>query len=226
MTSILDDFFPRDTKAQRRPRPAQPPNVQVIEGPRWGANYTDGAPVKPTRRRDPNKPTAKDLERIGEGLTKYLLKKVGLKLTKIPLIENYYGYTSQDVDFRDEAHRLKVEAKAWWLQGGKNNFPVRRVSTNERRYLNAAIATGWQAWVTIALLDTLPTRKACNTFYVIPWRAWLQIEVELLKRAGGNYKGKSLRVRDLDLLEGYAIVREGRRWVIPAGHWLNEEVER
>jgi len=222
MSSILDEAFPYGArrKAQAQAQALRPPPTN--ERP-WAEGLREqGTTIKPKRK----KTKSQKLGTIGEGLAKLCLSKIGVSLTKIPLIEAYYGYKSIDVDFRDEARRVKVEAKAWWTKGGKNSFPLSRFSDNERRYMREGIVTGFKCWITIALLDGEPTRSACNAVYVIPWTRWLEIEAQLSARAAGNYKGLSLRVRDLDLLEGYAIVREGRRWVIPAGHWLNEEVER
>ena len=218
MTSILDDFF----EPRGDPKPVKPP----AEGVRpWAANLAaQGATVKPPRkRRDPNKPTPKQLRDIGEGLTKYIFNRVGVKLRKIEQIEGWGGYwKSVDVDYANDAHRVKVEAKTWWTKHGKNSFALSRVSDKERRYMARGPREGFRCYMSIALLDGDPTRKACQTFYVIPWGAWMQIEAELLQRAAGNYKGKSLRVKDLDLLDGFAIVRNGTRWQIPPSHWLTK----
>ena len=212
--SLLDEYFPRPEPKQR-PQPA--PEQGVIEQPqRWAVG-----PQPKTTKRDPNRVTAKQLERIGEGLASYVLGKFGIVLYKIPLVEGYYGYTSIDVDFQGayQGRPLKVEAKAWWSERS-STFALSRFSKNERRYMGRGLAQGFQCWITIALLDTEPTRGACNHLYVVPWSDWLIIEGLLGERAGGNFKGRSMRVRDIDLLDGYAIVRDGRRWVLPARHWL------
>jgi len=212
--SELDEWFGPRKQKQQRPTPTPEQGVITVEL-RW-----DVGPQVKTKKRDPNRVTAKTLERIGEGLTRDVLGKFGIGLHKIPLVENYYGYTSTDVDFQGayQDRPLKVEAKAWWL--AQSNFALSRFSANERGYMRRGLRDGFQCWVTIALLDIEPTRSACNALYVLPWEHWLQVELALLDRATGNYKGQSLRKCDLDLLNGYAIVREGRRWVIPDEHWL------
>jgi len=212
--SLLDEWFePRKIKKQR---PAPAPEPGVIEQPqRWAVG-----PQPKTTKRDPNRVTSKQLERIGEGLTRDVLGKFGIPLHKVPLVEGFYGYTSIDVDFQGvyQGRPLKVEAKAWWSE--RANFPLSRFSKNERGYMQRGMAQGFQCWITIALLDTEPTRGACNHLYVVPWSDWLIIEGLLGERVSGNYKGRSMRGRDIDLLDGYAIVRDGRWWVIPARHWL------
>ena len=213
--SLLDEWFePRKVKKQR-PAPAPEPGV-IEQYQRW-----DIGPQPKTKKRDPNRVTAKQLERIGEGLTKDVLGKFGIPLHKIPLTEGYYGFSSLDVDFNGayQGRPLKVEAKAWWM-ARSSTFALSRFSKNERGYMQRGIAQGFHCWITIALLDTDPTRGACNHLYVVPWLDWLLIEDELGERVSGNFKGRSMRGRDIDLLAGYAIVRESRRWVIPAGHWL------
>jgi len=218
MTSELENFFgPRKLSKDK-------PVVTPTNARPWAAGLAaQGPAVTPQRRRDPNKPTPNQLKNIGEGLTKYILKKAGINLRKIEQIAGWGGYyKSVDVDFVDDARRVKVEAKTWWTKGGKNNFPLSRFSKKERQYLYRAGWNGWRAWVTIALLDGAPSRQACNTFYVILWPEWMRIEAELRRRASGNYEGKSLRVRDLDLLARYAIGRDGTRWAIPPGHWVTQ----
>lgn len=156
-----------------------------------------------------------------------MLEKFGVTLRKIPLRESYYGYSSVDVDFQGTKRAVKVEAKAWWI--AHNTFALSRFSKNERGYLNKAMRGNYETWITIALLDTEePSRANCHSLYVIPWARWLEIEAKLSTRASGNFKGKSLRRRDLDLIEGYQIVKVKRRWVLPDEHWLAVilEVER
>ena len=214
MTSELDEFF--GPRRQYKQKPTQR-RTGIIENP-WAQ-----VERKPRQAATPRKSVK--IGKLGEDIARDVLKKFGIRLTKIPLRENYYGYTSIDVDFQGSYHNrpLKVEAKAWWTKGGENNFPLTRFSKNERGYMRRGMEQGFQCWITLAYLDTEPTRKACDALYVIPWAEWLQIEAALLERATGNYKGRSLRVRDLDLLEGYAIVKQSRRWTLPAEHWMNEE---
>lgn len=173
------------------------------------------------RKRKPKPGSAQALKIIGEGLTRDIFKnQLGITLNKVPQVLGYYGYQATDVDFQGfhEGRDMRVEAKAWWV--AKKSFPLTRFSDNERVYLNQAVRRGYHTWVTIALLDGEPTRGACNAFYVLPWGRWLEIEAALRGRAKGRYKGKSMRERDIDLLEGLAIVRRGRRWVVPEEHWL------
>jgi len=216
MTGELDLWFPRQNRAPKKVAPPTP-DPDGTTPPIW---FREAVPERKAKPRDPNKVTAKKLERIGEGLTKDVLKKFGISLSKIPLIESYYGYKSIDVDFRGsyQGRPLKVEAKTWWR--ARKNFPLSRFSRNERGYMRRGIAEGFQCWVTFAVLDTEPRRGACNALYVLTWQEWVRIEAELLARAAGNYKGRSMRKRDLDLLDGFAIVRKSRRWTLPPGHWL------
>lgn len=179
--------------------------------------------LRPKKKKTATK--AKELEQIGEGLTKAVFKnQLGIKLTKVPLVISftYHGIrrTSTDVDFTGfhAGRDIRVEAKTWW--SAKKGFPLARFSDRERGFLRQAVARGYHAWVTIALLDGEPTRGACNNLYVLSWTKWLEIEAALRGRAAGRFEGKSLRRRDLDLLDGLAIARHGRRWVVPGSHWL------
>lgn len=214
--SLLDEWFPRNKKPQRETQPEH----GAIDAPlRW----TGIEPEPRKTKRDPDRITAKQLERIGEGLTRDVLAKFDISLSKIPLVEGYYGYTSIDVDFQGawDGHPLKVEAKTWWI--ARNSFPLSRISKNERGYLRRGLRDGFNCWLTFALLRDEPKRSACNELYVIPWGDWLFIESQLQERASGNFKGASLRECDLDLLDGYALLRDGRQWIIPEGHWLSED---
>jgi len=166
---------------------------------------------KPRRKPERGKVTSKMLERIGEGLAKAIFAKHGIKLAKIPLIQGFYGYKSQDVDFVSEAARVKVEAKTWWVF--KKSFPLARISDNERGYLDTSTRNGFKCYITIALLETeLATRSACSVFYVIPWLEWLNIEDSLKTRQKGNFQGRSLRKCDLDLLEKFILRKVKGRW--------------
>jgi len=223
--SLLDEYFPRPKKRERKEPEPRFPGVGIIEGVPW---QRGPAPVR-KKKRDPHNPTSKQLERIGEGLTRDVFKnQLKIELTKIQTFVNRAGYNqSQDVDFQG-AHNgrpLKVEAKAWWI--AHKVFPLSRFSDNERAYMRRGLAGGFQCWVTIAILDTEePSRTNCYALYVIPWAQWLKIEQALAARASGNYKGKSLRRKDLDLIEGCQIVKVKRRWVLPDGHWLAAVLER
>lgn len=232
--SELDKWFPRTKKAavpvERTTAENFRERLEATHDNLAHGGYAAGqareefasGPRPSRRKRKPKPGSAKSLERIGEGLARDTFKnQLGIMLTKIPTGYNWAGHPlSTDVDFQGsyQGRPLKVEAKAWWC--ARKSFPLARFSVNERRYLNNGVAQGWQCWVTIALLDGEPRRGACNNLYVLPWSRWLQIEAELRQRAKGNYEGKSFRRRDLDLLDGLAIVRQGRRWVVPEGHWL------
>lgn len=48
--------------------------------------------------------------------------------------------------------------------------------------------------------------------------AWFM--TELRKRATGNFQAKSIREQDFDLLEEFAIRKDGRVWKSVANHWL------
>ena len=213
--SELDKYFPRNS---------EPPTIEAPQdGVRpWAAGlYEFGVTTpKAKKRRDPSKPTPAQLRRIGEGLTKYIFQKAGFPLRKIEEHEAWPGgpYKPVDLDYCNDAHRIKAEAKTWWTKHGTNNFPLSRISENQRRFFRNALNNVWRAYLTIALLDAEPTRKACDVVYIIPWAEWLKIEDELQTRTSGNYKGKSFRVRDLDLLEPFAVRRHGRRWETYSGH--------
>ncbi len=208
MNSELDNFFEK--------RDVKPLKIDTTGGRPWkNGLYEFGVTTaKPKKKRDPNKPTPYQLKRIGEGLAQYIFEKAGIQLRKMEEKEAWPGgpHKPVDVDYVNDAHLVKVEAKCWWTKDGKNNFALSRISDNQRRFLNNATRAGWRAFVTVALLDTLPKRKACQTFYIVPWGNWLEVEAALIDRSKGNYKGKSLRVRDLDLLRPYAIGRDGRKW--------------
>jgi len=229
----LDKWFPRNNP----PKKTTTGDVMHIEGfgMATGTGTLDNAPWQPEprrkkKKRDPNNPTSKQLERIGESLTKRILKKYGINLEKIPTGYNYYGHPqSTDVDFRATNWQpLKVEAKTWWAQRNKY-FSLSRISKKERSYLNNGIAGGYHCWLSIAMLFNEPTQSACAAVYIVTWQQWLAVEEALLLRAKGQYKGQSLRVRDLDLLDGYAIMREGKPrspWRVPSDHWLNEVLKK
>lgn len=209
--SELDEWFPRADNGAP-PEPNTDPGI--IDGARYDR-----------RKSAHRKSTAKNLERIGEGLTHDVLEKFGVTLRKIPLLPGYYGYISVDVDFQGayQGRPLKVEAKTWWV--ARKSFALSRFSENERGYMRRGLNEGWQCWVSIALLDGEPTRRACNTLYVLSWEDWLNIESQLAARAAGNFKGRSLRAGDIDLLSGYEVRRVKRQWVVAERHPLLGEAQ-
>ena len=210
----LDKWFPRKEKPKIK---AVEPEQGIIDGVPRHDNWK-----KPRKKRDPHKVTAKQLERIGEKLTQYVFDKLlNVSLRKIPLVEGYYGFKSIDVDFLGSygGRPLKVEAKTWWI--ARNGFPLSRFSDNERMYMQRGLDDGFLCWIAIAVLRDRPKRSACNELYVLSWSEWLNIEQTLAERASGNFKGRSMRKRDIDLLNGYAITRNGRQWEIPNDHPLS-----
>jgi len=55
--------------------------------------------------------------------------------------------------------------------------------------------------------------------YIVEHTHFMAIRKELVARACGNFKGQSLRRKDLDLLATCQVVKTNR-WHLPEGHWF------
>jgi len=213
----LDAWFPRDEVV---PTPEPKPEQGVYPG--FGRQKRHAAKGPSTK--NPHK-----LGKIGESLTKRIMEKFGATLNKSPVhqIVTDGGIFTQstNVDFvgsilaGEFARSMICDAKAW----SSGTFPLTRVSHKERGYFTR----GAQARQ-LCVLSLVIWPKVCSNYgaggvdvvYLVTWGRWLEIERELAERAKGNYKGKSLRRRDFDLLAGCAVRRESRRWTLEDGHWL------
>ena len=187
--------------------PAEEPDV--LYNP-WHKVERQRKPKKKAKR-DRNATTPQKRGRMGEALTKFIYEKKGILLKKIVHTPMRH---SLDVDFTCDEKFIKVEAKAWWIYN-TNRFNLARITDKERGYLARASRSGWDCFITIMLLtDADATRRGCDTLYNIPWLAWLELEAALKGRSAGNYKGASIRKRDLVLIEKYAIKRIKGRWAV------------
>jgi hypothetical protein len=103
-----------------------------------------------------------------------------------------------------------------------NSFPLSRISDRERGFLNRAVARGYTAWILCLWWDKTVTGQDCELMHLVPWAEWKQIEADLLTKATGNFKGKSIR-RRIDLKTGwdqYTIRKVNQRWQLDESHWL------
>ena len=216
---LLDAWFPRSST---KPGPLPEPVVEHGVYPgimRKHHRVTKGSPTK-----NPHK-----LAKIGETLTKRILTKFGATLAKSPVheIATPSGFFTQstNVDYvgsilvQGEGRALMCDAKAW----SGATFPLTRVSDKERGYFDRGMRARQ-----LCVLSLVIWPQVCDNYgasgvdvvYLVTWQRWLEIERALKGRAKGNYKGKSLRRRDLDLLDGCKVERVSRRWTLEPGHWM------
>lgn len=190
------------------------------------ASPEDVARAEEDRR---NRPTRVSVKRRAEDWTKGRLERLPnaeVRKNRDELRQNWKTgdtYTvSTGVDFTVHVtmkgiYHLEVEAKGV----STGSFPLSHLSEKEREYLNVAARTGLGviSLVWYGADDSI-------TPYWVPWNraegvadyvlTWHDVEYLLQQRVKGNYKGQSLRGRDLDLLSMHKWVKIGRAWQAPA----------
>lgn len=222
MTTELDRWFPRNPDDAKNP---QPPRTEhgIIPGIRQKR-------IKP--RGGTKSPQA--LKRKAEELTRYIftnLFNAEISKSQVQEIITDKGIfnKSTDVDFVGSmpilsngtaiSYPIKIDAKAW----SGASFPLSRVSPNERQYFSDGLRAKMGCLLALVVwpLDAKSYgRGDVDAVYLVPWKLWLKLENQLAGMAAGNFKGKSLRRSDLNLLSGCAVVKDGRRWQLEPDHWL------
>ena len=180
--------------------------------------------------------TPQALKRKAEDLTRYIFQNLfnaQISKSQVQEIVTDRGVfnKSTDVDFVGSmpilhngspiVYPIKVDAKGW----AGRSFPLSRVSDNERKYFEAGLRANMGCLLSIAVWPQDAKsygRGDVEAVYLVTWRRWLMLERALENMASGNFKGKSLRRKDLDDLSDCAIVKTSGRWVIPSEHWLSE----
>jgi hypothetical protein len=135
-------------------------------------------------------------------------------------------YTLNRPTYTEGAFRVtNVEVKGTRTK----NFPLDRISDRERGFLDRSVRRGNDTWVLCLWWDEVePDKFDCDLMHLVPWPEWKQIEADLLAKASGNYKGRSIR-RKIDLKtswEKYAIVKgDNGCWQLDPSHWLRAKTQ-
>ena len=150
------------------------------------------------------------------------VQKNPLRLINTPAGQQF---VSQDVDYTllrpvgDLAKVTKVEVKGTIT----NSFPLSRISTRERGFLEKSLRLNYDTWILCLWWHKTDAGQDCELMHLVPWVEWKQIEVDLKAQATGNFKGKSIRRKiDLNGWEKYAIHKISSRWRLDESHWLRE----
>lgn len=182
----------------------------------------------PVKRRATKK--AQNIGQTGERWASQNLPKItGATLHKAATREVTRGkdrfYVSQDVDLvgtipliGNPNYPVHIEVKATTTA-----LPLSRISNNETRYLDRALNAGEGALVLIVWLPELDRPYRLSDVLaadLIPWRRWPDLSAGLRARISGNYRGRSLRFTDRDLIADCALERAVRSWRLCPGHWL------
>ena len=220
----LDAWFPRSATT-----PGPLPEPVVEQGVYPGIMTKRSKPT--TQRTTLYNPH--EVGKVGEGLTRYVFEKFGATLSKsqtqeIPTDEGF-RYISTDLDEvgsirvnvggQTFAMSLKVESKGWT----KGTLPISRISDKQRKYFTRGMNASQMCVLSLVVWPMVCQnygRSGVDCVYLVTWQRWLEIERELQGRAKGNYKGRSLRRKDLDLLDGCKVERVKRRWTLCDRHWL------
>lgn len=234
MDDDLDEWFPRDREPQEEARPVEKREpvankVYGQRGERWTRDYMLSlCGIKLEKRSDapielPNGkvvfPGTNQLDHFGyakqpvTGLALHFEVEVKTYEGEFPLSQISAG----QVEKLDEAvaggaigiialtrrEGPDIVQMSWvsWPQRSENG---------EYRHVNQ--------WVTPCPLYGSPTRLV--EWKTINARSFAWITNELRARRYGNFQAKSIRCRDHDLLEEFAIVKVKNCWVLPGEHWL------
>jgi hypothetical protein len=217
---ILDEFFPRPKQKQHR---------QLAQTKTWRDRVASGAveTIKPTTARNKQTKRVANLGKTGERWCKQYLPQVcGGHLEKSRVVERGGYFISTDVDFVGSiplaatVYPVHVEAKAW----STGNFALSQISERERGFLKKARRNRDGALLCIVRFahqkEHAYRLSDAICAYLIPWARWLEIEQELSARAGGRFRGRSLREQDLGLVADCKIERVSGRWELCGDHWL------
>lgn len=182
------------------------------------------------------------IKKKGESWTrKYMKDMFGIKVEKrsdspIELPDGTTIHPKKGIDFFGSVPtetpwngHLEMEVKAF-----TGNFALSNIKPHQVLALNEAADRGDIAVLSLVYVDR-PTKQV-ETMWWIPWArgypdnpemtlrdgtptfAWFMRE--LRKRAAGNFKAKSIRKEDFDLLEQWAIRKEGRKWTAVSYFWM------
>lgn len=225
MYSELDKWF-GPTEPVECPRTSD--SVVPISGIIPGVNSRPGALQKPRR-------PSQHIGRVAEDTARYILTRVlraTVSKSQVQSVTTPRGTFSRstDVDFvgsmpilhRGEVipYPIKVEIKG--MTG--NTFPFSNISPAERFFFERAAAAnnGCLLFLVVWPLKCQDiSRKTIECVYIIPFRRWLDTETMLEAQASGNYRGKSLRRKDLALFSDCGILTgDNGRWELVPSHWL------
>ncbi len=117
---------------------------------------------------------------------------------------------------------VQTEVKS--VTSGK--FDFKSIKPHQRQWFDEATQRGVLAFLSLVWWERpMDSRMGAEytmaAYYPVLWPDWLKIEEEMRDQASGNFKGNSIRVRDLPILEPYAIRKIGCCWPVPQNHWLN-----
>jgi len=187
------------------------------------------------------KPTPFHTKKLSENLCrKHFKDLLGVELTKVADTKRKFGdrtfYVSEDVDFRGNiflrvagvtrCYPLRVESKAvtlkrQWRQHKvklAGSFPLSSLTDIQRLYLTENKVRGGLSIIYL----TWWLEKSCQAAFMVHLNSWMEVESILQERALGNFKGKSLRFEDCDLLSTSEIWYANRdnKWWLPISHWI------
>jgi hypothetical protein len=199
--------------------PPAPPAADVIDGAiRPTLN-------RPRRKRDLANPTSNDIGKIGEAWAKETFAAlIGCELRKNEQPRGAIYWKSTDLDFtaRWRGIPTHIEVKTFTVDTAK--LELSHISVRERAHFARALRDEDEGWLILcgvpAVLSNFGKSQVCAA-WCIRWVDWLNVEVELLARERGRYRGRTWRLaQDAELIAAWQLTRIKRGWQIPAGHWL------